>query len=63
MVGHRVPPLVASHRTVKHPGGEYVRYEDVIVHTNTVEHVFSVFKRGRKGVYHHCGEAHLHRGC
>jgi transposase-like protein len=51
----------ASHRTVKHSGGEYVRYEDVIVHTNTVENVFSVFKRGMKGVYHHCGEAHLHR--
>jgi transposase-like protein len=51
----------ASHRTVKHSGGEYVRYEDIIVHTNTVENVFSVFKRGMKGVYQHCGEAHLHR--
>lgn len=52
----------ASHRTVKHSAGEYVRYEDDgIVHSNTVENVFSVFKRGMKGVYHHCGEAHLHR--
>jgi hypothetical protein len=51
----------SSHRTVKHSGGEYVRYEDIIVHTNTVENVFSVFKRGMKGVYQHCGEAHLHR--
>ncbi len=23
--------------------------------------MFSVFKRGMKGVYKHCGEAHLHR--
>lgn len=32
-----------------------------VVHTNTVENVFSVFKRGMVGVYQHCGEAHLHR--
>lgn len=48
----------ASHDTVMHTGGEYVRG---IVHTNTVESIFSVFKRGMKGVYQHCGEAHLHR--
>jgi transposase-like protein len=34
----------ASHDTVRHTAGEYVRYEaDRIVHTNTVENVFSVF--------------------
>lgn len=31
------------------------------VHTNTVENVFSVFKRGMRGVYRHCDEKHLHR--
>jgi transposase-like protein len=52
----------ASHETVKHTAKEYVRYEDgYTVHTNTVENVFSVFKRGMKGIYQHCGEAHLHR--
>jgi transposase-like protein len=52
----------ATHGTVKHTAGEYVRYEgDVVVHTNTIENVFSVFKRGMVGVYQHCGEAHLHR--
>ena len=30
-------------------------------HTNTLEGHFSVFKRGMKGVYQHCGEKHLHR--
>jgi transposase-like protein len=51
-----------AHRTVKHTAGEYVRYEDgFAIHTNTVENVFSVFKRGMKGIYQHCGEAHLHR--
>jgi transposase-like protein len=51
-----------GHHTVKHSAEEYVRYEaDRIVHSNTIENVFSVFKRGMKGVYQHCGEAHLHR--
>lgn len=48
----------AKHRTVNHSRGEYVRGE---VHTNTIENVFSVFKRGMRGVYQHCGEAHLFR--
>jgi len=26
-----------------------------------VEGFYSVFKRGMKGVYQHCGEKHLHR--
>jgi hypothetical protein len=25
-----------------------------------IEGVFSIFKRGMKGVYQHCGERHLH---
>jgi transposase-like protein len=51
-----------GHHTVKHSAGEYVRYEgERTVHSNTVESVFSVFKRGMKGVYQHCGEAHLPR--
>lgn len=31
------------------------------VHTNTIEGYFSIFKRGMKCVYQHCGEKHLHR--
>ncbi|MCR9062017.1 MAG: IS1595 family transposase [Rhodobacteraceae bacterium] len=48
----------ASHETVNHGDGEYVRGD---VHTNTVEGYFSIFKRGMKGVYQHCDEKHLHR--
>lgn len=47
-----------SHEAVKHSHREYVRGN---VHTNTVEGFYSIFKRGMKGVYQHCGEAHLHR--
>lgn len=48
----------ASHDTIRHRSGEYVRG---IVHTNTVENVFSVLKRGMRGTYQHCAEKHLHR--
>jgi transposase-like protein len=42
--------MVASHETVKHSAGEYVRYEDgEPIHTNSAEGMFSVFKRGMKG--------------
>jgi ISXO2-like transposase domain len=48
----------ASHQTVKHSAGEYVRGD---IHTNTIEGAFSIFKRGMKGVYQHCKEKHIHR--
>lgn len=34
---------------------------DKFAHTNTIEGYFSIFKRGMKGVYQHCGEQHLQR--
>ena len=52
----------AGHKTTNHAAGEYARREgDIVVHSNTIEGVFSVFKRGMVGIYQHCGEAHLHR--
>jgi transposase-like protein len=60
----------AGHDTVTHSADEYVRYtnafhfpsgERYVIHTNTVEGYFSIFKRGMKGVYQHCKEKHLHR--
>lgn len=53
---------VEKHSSVRHASGEYVRYEnDATIHSNTIENVFSVFKRGMRGTYQHCGEKHLHR--
>ncbi len=53
----------ASHDRVDHSKGEYVRYETGrhVIHTNSVEGYFSLFKRGMRGVYQHCKEKHLHR--
>ena len=47
-----------QHLTVHHRKGEYVKG---IASTNTVEGFFSIFKRGMRGVYQHCGEQHLQR--
>jgi transposase-like protein len=58
----RVGEDFASHSAVEHSSEEYVRREQTrTVTTNTVEGYFSIFKRGMKGVYQHCGEKHLHR--
>ena len=45
----------ADHSVVQHSAGEYVRDD---AHTNTVEGFYSIFKRGMKGIYQHCGEQH-----
>jgi transposase-like protein len=51
----------ADHQSVNHSAGEYVRRGQPEIHTNTIEGYFSVFKRGMKGTYQHCGKQHLHR--
>jgi transposase-like protein len=51
----------ASHDVVQHSNGEYVNLADRSIHTNTIEGFFSIFKRGMKGVYQHCGHNHLNR--
>ena len=64
------PSIIARHASVNHSKDEYVRYTNAVtfpdgkpyvIHTNTVEGYFSIFKRGMKGVYQHCSERHLHR--
>jgi transposase-like protein len=51
----------AEHSKTHHKAKQYVDFEDRTIHTNTVEGAFSIFKRGLKGIYQHCGEQHLHR--
>ena len=51
----------ADHDFTTHSKGEYVKRKKPEVHTNTVEGFYSIFKRGMKGVYQHCGKQHLHR--
>jgi hypothetical protein len=54
----------AKHDAVDHSREEYSytdRVTGIQIGTNTVEGFYSIFKRGMKGVYQHCGEQHLHR--
>jgi transposase-like protein len=54
----------SAHGVVDHSRKEYGytdRETGAKVNTNTVEGYYSIFKRGMKGVYQHCGEKHLHR--
>jgi transposase-like protein len=60
---HRAYPaalgkLADRHETVNHIIGEYVRGD---VYTNSIESVFSLFKRGLIGQYHKLSAKHLQR--
>ena len=50
--------LFFKRESVNHSGGEYVRGT---VHTNGIESVWAVMKRGLSGVYHHASPKHLGR--
>ncbi|MBX3484801.1 IS1595 family transposase [Phenylobacterium sp.] len=49
----------ASHASVDHTAGEYVRLG--FHHSNTVENYFSILKRGVIGTFHHVSEQYLAR--
>lgn len=48
-----------DHDSVKHSVGKYVK--DVDVHTNGIERLSSMFKRGYMGTYHRMSPKHLDR--
>jgi hypothetical protein len=50
--------LFYTHESINHGSGEYVRDG---VHTNSIESVWAVMKRGIHGVYHHASPKHLDR--
>ncbi len=50
--------LFYSHERVNHSAKEFVRGS---AHTNGIESVWAVLKRGMMGVYHHADAKHLHR--
>lgn len=57
---YRRMPKIFTHKSVKHGRKEYARREgDFTVHTNTVEGVFSLLKRGVVGTFHNVSKKHL----
>ncbi len=47
-----------SHQSVNHSAGEYV---NGMAHTNGIESVWAVLKRGYSGTFHHFSAKHLQR--
>jgi len=47
-----------GHHTVKHGSGEYVK-AGTDIHSNSIESVFSLLKRGLMGTFHSVSKKHL----
>ncbi|MBA4196282.1 MAG: hypothetical protein C0459_01895 [Chitinophaga sp.] len=52
-----------THKKVNHRDKEYVRSEDIKVHTNTIEGFWSLLKRQIDGIHHSVSPKHLQRYC
>lgn len=52
-----------KHRRVNHRNGEYVRKEDILVHTNSIESYWNVLKKQIDGIHHSVSPKHLQRYC
>ena len=52
-----------NHKKINHRDKEYVRREDISIHTNSIEGYWSVLKRQIDGIYHFVSPQHLQRYC
>ncbi len=55
--------LKYKHRRVNHRNGEYVRKEDIKVHTNSIESYWNILKKQIDGIHHSVSPKHLQRYC
>ncbi len=52
-----------NHRKVNHRNKEYVRKEDILVHTNNIEGYWNILKKQIDGIHHSVSPKHLQRYC
>ena len=52
-----------THKKVNHREKEYVRYEDIKVHTNSIEGYWNILKKQINGIHHFVSAKHLQRYC
>lgn len=52
-----------DHRTVNHRDKEYVRKEDILIHTNNIEDYWNILKKQIDGIHHSVSPKHLQRYC
>lgn len=50
-----------EHRKVNHREKEYVRYEDIKVHTNSIEGFWNILKKQINGIHHSVSQKHLQK--
>ncbi|MFL5787108.1 MAG: IS1595 family transposase [Flavisolibacter sp.] len=55
--------LLYDHKTVNHRNKEYVRYEEIAVHTNNIEGYWNILKKQINGIHHSVSAKHLQRYC
>ncbi len=51
------------HRTVNHRQKQYVKKEDILVHTNGIEGYWNILKKQLDGIHHSVSPKHLQRYC
>jgi transposase-like protein len=52
-----------NHKKVNHRDKEYVRREDILVHTNNIEGYWNILKKQIDGIHHSVSPKHLQRYC
>jgi hypothetical protein len=52
-----------NHKKVNHREKEYVRREDILVHTNNIEGFWNILKKQIDGIHHSVSAKHLQRYC
>ena len=52
-----------NHKKVNHRDKEYVRKEDISVHTNNIEGYWNILKKQIDGIHHSVSPKHLQRYC
>jgi transposase-like protein len=52
-----------THKKVNHREKEYVRYEDIKIHTNSIEGFWNILKKQINGIHHSVSQKHLQRYC
>ena len=52
-----------NHKKVNHRNKEYVRKEDILVHTNNIEGYWNILKKQIDGIHHSVSPKHLQRYC
>jgi transposase-like protein/ribosomal protein L37AE/L43A len=62
-IGYNKVGLKYKHRKVNHRNKEYVRKEDILIHTNNIEGYWNILKKQIDGIHHSVSPKHLQRYC